>query len=193
MIIGLTGGIGSGKSTVARLIRTIGFPVYDADQRGRYLQTHDRKLIGEMADLLGEDIFVNNQIDRKKVAERVFGNPDLLEKLNQLVHPRVKQDFEQWVQTQQAPLLFKESALLVETGSFRECDALVFVKAPESIRIARVMARDDVTEEEVKSRIDRQMSDEEKAAVSDYTVVNDDRRALIPQVEKLIDQLLNRK
>lgn len=193
MIIGLTGGIGSGKSTVARLIRTIGYPVYDADQRGRYQQTHDRNLIGEMADLLGKDILVDNQVDRKKVAQRVFGNPDLLEKLNQIVHPRVKVDFEQWVKAQQAALLFKESALLVETGSYRECDALVFVQAPEPIRIARVMSRDDVCEEEVKSRIARQMSDEEKAAVSDYTVVNDDRHALIPQVEQLVEQLLSRK
>lgn len=146
-----------------------------------------------MADLLGEDILVENQVDRKKVAQRVFGNPDLLEKLNQIVHPRVKEDFEQWVKAQQSPLLFKESALLVETGSYRECDALVFVKAPESIRIARVMSRDDVSEEEVKSRIARQMSDEEKAAVSDYTVENDDQHALIPQVEQLVEQLLSRK
>ena len=171
----------------------MGYPVYDADQRGRYLQTHNRKLIEEMAALLGEDIIVNNQVDRKKVAQRVFRNPELLEKLNQLVHPRVKEDFEQWARAQSDPLLFKESALLVETGTYRECDALVFVKASKQIRVARVMARDGVTESEVKSRIDRQMKDEEKTAVSDYIVVNDDQCALIPQVEQLVELLLTRK
>lgn len=171
----------------------MGYPVYDADQRGRHLQTHDRELINEMVGLLGQDILVEGQIDRKKVAQRVFGNPELLKKLNQLVHPRVKDDFKQWVELQHAPLLFQESALLVETGSDRGCDALVFVQAPQSTRIGRVINRDDVTQAEVKSRMARQLTDEQKAAVSDYIVINDDQRALIPQVEQLVEQLLTHK
>lgn len=188
--MGITGGIGSGKSTVARLIRTMGYPVYDSDQRARYLQTHDQSLICAMADLLGEDILENGEIDRAKVAERVFDNEQLLDQLNALVHPRVKADFEDWLAQQNSPLIFKESALLVETGAHKECEAVIFVAAPEQTRMERVILRDEVTEAQVRARMKRQLSDEEKQAACSHTVINNDEQLLIPQVEQLIENLM---
>lgn len=189
MIVGLTGGIGCGKSTVAQLIRTMGYPVYNSDDRARYLQSHDPQLIQDMTELLGDDILKDGQLDRKAVAAKVFGEPDLLNQLNKLVHPRVKADFEEWVDRQQSPILFKESALLVETGLYRDGDALVLVEAPEKIRIQRVMERDGVSEKEVRSRIDRQATDAEKRDVADFIIDNGGDTLLIPQVEYLMEVL----
>lgn len=193
MIVGLTGGIGCGKSTVARLIRIMGYPVYDSDARARFLQSEDTGIINEMAQLLGEDILDNGKLNRKRVAEMVFNHPDLLAQLNKIVHPRVKEDFDRWMNEQRAPLLFKESALLVETGAYRDCDALILVTAPEELRIQRVVQRDGVSESEVKSRMARQSSDEEKQAVSDFTIFNDDHQLIIPQVERTLAELVKQK
>lgn len=190
MKVGLTGGIGAGKSTVARLIQSMGYPVYNADDRARKLQNEDAGLLSEMVELLGTEIVSDGRLNRKKVADRVFNNPDLLKKLNAIVHPRVHKDFDQWVEQQNTPILFKESALLIETGGYKALDFLVVVTAPERVRVQRVMARDKTTAEQVKSRIANQTPEEEKVKLADCVINNDDHCLLIPQVEKLIDQLI---
>lgn len=170
----------------------MGYPVYNSDDRARYLQSHDRQLIEDMTDLLGDDILKDGQLDRKAIAAKVFGDPALLDQLNKLVHPRVKADFEEWVAEQLSRLIFKESALLVETGLFRDSDALVLVEAPETTRIERVVQRDGVTEAEVRNRMKRQASDAEKRAEADFVIDNGGEKLLIPQVEAMIENLLNR-
>ncbi len=189
MIVGITGGIGCGKSTVARLFRVFGYPVYDADQRARLLQSTDQQLIEKMIQLLGEEVRQNGGIDRKKVAAKVFPNPALLEKLNNLIHPRVHQDYEDWLSRQKSEIVFRESALLVETGAWRGCDYLMVVSSPEDLRIKRVMQRDGVAESEVRARMERQAPEEEKRAKAHFVIENDEKRLLIPQVEKVIQRL----
>ena len=189
MIVGLTGGIGSGKSTVARLLRIMGYPVYDSDQRARHLQEQDEELIAVMVALLGADILEAGGLNRGLIAQKVFGDPELLNQLNKIVHPRVKADFERWVQEQTTPIVFKESALLVETGAYRDCAALVLVQSPERLRIERVMKRDRVTIDEVRARMNRQASEETLQKAADYTIDNDEQQLLIPQVEKLVQAL----
>ena len=193
MIVGLTGGIGCGKSTVARFFRVLGYPVYNSDDRARYLQTNDRQIIDQMVDLLGDDILEDGAVNRKRVAAKVFADSDLLDKLNAIVHPRVKADFESWRKVQKAELLIKESALLFETGLYKGCDKLILVRAPEKLRIQRVMQRDGVSEEQVKSRIQRQASDAEKEAVADFVVDNNDRLMIIPQVNEIVGQLIEQE
>jgi len=167
----------------------MGYPVYNSDDRARALQTHDQSLIREMVQLLGDEILDNDAINRAKVAEMVFNRPELLKQLNALVHPRVKADFGNWVAQQQSELIFKESALLVETGGHLQCDAVIFVQAPEDLRVARVTQRDGISAAQVRARMQRQMSDAEKQAASTHIVINNDRQLLIPQVETLIDSL----
>jgi dephospho-CoA kinase len=189
MIVGLTGGIGSGKSTVACLLVALGYPVYNSDDRARYLQENDSTLIAQTVELLGADVLENGRINRAKVAALVFTNSSLLQQLNAIVHPRVAKDFATWRSQQNAQILFKESAILVETGIYKQCEALVVVTAPEALRIARVVERDGVTEEQVRQRISKQMAESEKVKLADFVIGNNDRHLIIPQVLKMIEAL----
>jgi dephospho-CoA kinase len=188
-LVGLTGGIGSGKSTVASLLRVMGYPVYNSDDRARYLQSNDQELIDETVNLLGEEVLDNGRLNRALIAEKVFGNPELLKKLNALVHPRVKEDFLNWRNGLNAQIVFKESALLIETGSHSECDYVVIVSAPEDVRIERVVLRDETGRRDILQRMKHQMPEDEKLGVADFIVQNDGRIAIIPQVEHILEQI----
>lgn len=188
-LVGLTGGIGSGKSTVASLLRVMGYPVYNSDDRARYLQSNDQELIDETVNLLGEEVLDNGRLNRALIAEKVFGNPELLKKLNALVHPRVKEDFLNWLNGLNAQIVFKESALLIETGSHSECDYVVVVSAPEEVRIERVVLRDETGRRDILQRMKHQMPEDEKLGVADFIVQNDGRIAIIPQVEHILEQI----
>lgn len=168
----------------------MGYPVYDSDQRARSMQTHNQELIREMVGLLGDDILESGEINRAKVAAKVFDNEKLLAQLNDLVHPRIKADYESWMLQQKGPLIFKESALLIESGTHKNCNAVIFVAAPEQMRINRVMRRDGVSEEQVRARIKRQMPDAEKQEACTHSVYNDNQQLLIPQVEDIVQSLL---
>lgn len=192
MTVGLTGGIGAGKSTVARLIQSMGYPVYNADDRARKLQNEDAELLSEMVDLLGAEIISAGSLNRKLVAQLVFNDPNLLKKLNEIVHPRVQRDFDRWVGEQQASILFKESALLFETGANESLDFTVVVAAPEEIRIQRVVQRDGVEKEQVRSRTANQMAESQKVERADFVINNDDCCLLIPQAENLLEELINK-
>jgi dephospho-CoA kinase len=188
-LVGLTGGIGSGKSTVASLLRVMGYPVYNSDDRARYLQSNDQELIDETVNLLGEEVLDNGRLNRALMAEKVFGNTVLLKKLNALVHPRVREDFLNWRNSLSAQIAFKESALLIETGSHRECDFVMVVSAPEEVRIERVELRDETSRRDVLQRMKHQMPEEEKLGVADFVVQNDGRNAIIPQIEHILEQI----
>lgn len=192
LIIGVTGGIGSGKSTVCRVFETLGAITYYADDRAKWLMQNDDELIKKIKELFGDDAYKDNQLDRVHIASKVFKDQSLLEKLNQLVHPAVGEDVNNWVQeNQNAPLLLKEAALLFETGSYKSLDKTILVTAPEDIRIERVVSRDTHrSEKDVKDIISKQMSDQEKSSLADFVIENDGRNSIIKQVMKLYDELI---
>lgn len=191
-LIGVTGGIGSGKSTVCKIFETLGHKVYYADDRAKWLMENDPTLTAEIKKLFGEVAYKNGRLDRKFIADQVFKNQQLLSELNAKVHPTVGLDLSQWVKNnQEEKILFDEAALLFEIGSYKKMDANILVTATESIRIARVVARDTHrTPDSVKDIIEKQMSDDEKAPLADYIIKNDGTQSVIGQVMELYPRLL---
>ena len=193
--VGITGGIGSGKTTVCQIFEKLGVPVYYADQRAKELMEDDTMLRNEIKQEFGEDIYSGEgKLDRKKLAEIVFNNETKLLKLNDLVHPAVFRDNQSWNEVlakKGYPYTLKEAALLVETGSYRMLDKLIVVSAPEADRISRVMARDTSTQEQVLARIKAQMPEEQKVKYADYIIYNDRIMDLVPEVTKIHIDLLN--
>ncbi|MDF2447904.1 MAG: putative dephospho-CoA kinase [Bacteroidota bacterium] len=190
MIIGLTGGIGSGKSTVAKLLETMGAVVYNSDERAKQLYLNSSVKL-EIIKLLGENAYLSsNELNRKYVADKVFSDNALLNQLNNILHPAVKQDFNQFIQSYpDHTLLIKESALLFETGLFKELDFTILVTSTLEIKIERVMKRNSLQREEIIKRIAAQWPDEKKIPLADYVIVNDNCHSLIQQATQLITQL----
>jgi dephospho-CoA kinase len=184
-IIGLTGGIGSGKSTVADLFLTLGIPVYESDSRAKILMNTNVELRKKIEMLLGSQAYVNGEINRPWIAEQVFGNKDLLQQLNSIVHPAVQTDALTWANSPEqakSPYVIKESAILFEENLAEHLDGIILVVAPASIRIVRVMKRDGLTKTQIEERIQHQWTDEKKIPLSDYVVYNDGERSIIEQV-----------
>lgn len=191
-IVGLTGGIGSGKSTVARIFIEIGVPVYFADDAGKLVMT-DQDVIRKIRNAFGDSVITDNSIDRKKLAQIVFNSPEQLQILNQIVHPAVANHFVNWLnQHQLEPIIIKEAAILFESGTHVNCDSVITVIASEAIRIKRVMERDSVTEEEVKARIRNQWTDEQRINESDFIIYNNGNEDLKNQVLEIYNKLLAR-
>jgi dephospho-CoA kinase len=171
-VIGLTGGIGSGKSTLAKYLASEGIPVYIADLKAREL-LDQTKIIEQIVTEFGSDVIINNKIDRKRLAAIVFDNTAKLESLNNIIHPAVEDDFQSWLKAHQdADFVVKEAAILLETGSYKKLDAVINIEVPDEVRIKRVMARDHVSEEEVKSRMKHQFSNSQRAALATITIKN---------------------
>ena len=189
--IGVTGGIGAGKSIVCRLFSLLGIPVYEADERAKWLTQHDPILKADIVRLLGAEAYdVAGHYNRGYVAAQVFGNPDRLAALNALVHPRVFADTDRWVRQQSAPYVVKEAALMRAAGDQNDLDAVIVVTAPLGLRIARIRERDPQrSETEIRAIIDRQITDEARLQLANYVVHNDETQLLIPQVLHL-DRLL---
>lgn len=188
MEIGLTGGIGSGKSTVARIFATLGYEVYYADDRAKALYREDDSVIDSVKELFGADIFLaDGQLDRKRLAGIVFSDKSKLAQLNAIVHPATLRDFDRWKENliqngYQKTLLFKEAAILFEAGSDRDLHAAISIYAPKSVRLKRVANRDGTNREQVLSRMQHQWPDIRKVHRSDFVIYNDGRHAVIPQV-----------
>jgi dephospho-CoA kinase len=187
-IIGLTGGIGSGKTTVARFIEEFGFPVYYSDDRAKAIINESEDLKIKIKELLGEDSYDENGLyDRKFVADKVFNNRDLLQQLNEIIHPAVKIDFENWVRKQSKYLVFKETALLFELKLNRQCYKSLLVTAEDNIRIKRVMDRDHKTYREVETIMEKQMPERDKIKMADCIIYNNTNlEELKEQTEKVI-------
>jgi dephospho-CoA kinase len=185
-LIGLTGGIGSGKSTVAGLFRTLGIPVYESDLRARSLMKDNEHVRKEIISLFGPEAYIlNNELNRAWIASRVFSNPPLLRQLNGIVHPAVFQDLITWVAEESqrnAPYLIQESALLFEEDLVKRMTSTILVIAPENVRIERVIKRDGILRDEVLERIKNQWPDQRKIPGADYIIYNDGDRPLIEQV-----------
>ena len=188
--IGITGGIGTGKSIVCKIFELLGIPIYDADARAKWLLTHDEELIKQVKQHFGENVYLSandNQLDKKFLSDRIFKNPNQLDLLNSLVHPKVMDDHEKWQKSNiHHPYIIKEAALLYESGSYKYLDKIITVYAPVPLRIERILKRDPHrTESDIKAIMAAQISDEEKVKKADYVIYNDDKRMVIPQVLKI--------
>lgn len=185
--IGLTGGIGSGKSVISRLLNVMGVPVYISDDESKRLTVSDPCIRRELICLLGNDVYEGGQLNKTLLASSIFSSVEIRDKVNTIIHPRVKDDFRQWAKHHaHFPVVAMESAILIEAGFAGEVDAVVMVYAPEEVRINRAMKRDSVSKELVERRIKSQMADEEKCTNADFTIINDGETPLIPQVLKLL-------
>lgn len=193
--IGITGGIGSGKTTVCKIFEILGVPVFYADLVAKVIMHTDPALRAGITEHFGPGAyFADGTLNRKFLAERVFTRQAELDKLNALVHPAVFRAFDQWLLNQQhAPYILKEAALLFESGSYKMCDYSILVKSSPELKTLRVMQRDQISAEEVKLRMDKQFSDEQKESLADFTILNDERQLLIPQVLALHEQFLSMK
>ncbi len=184
--IGLTGGIGSGKSLVCKIFSTIGIPVFHSDEVSRDLMDHDPEIIRRVSGIFGNDIYRDGVLERKKISEAIFTNKKTLEKLNEIIHPAVQEAFAGWLASCiSAPYIIKESAIVFESGTDRELDYVIMVSAPEALRITRIMERDGTSKEEIIRIMRNQMKDEERAILSDEIVYNDGKQLVIPQVLEL--------
>jgi dephospho-CoA kinase len=190
--VGITGGIGSGKSTVCKIFAILGIPIYNADDSAKNLMTEDPDLVQKIKDLLGTEAYLSDgQLNRAYVADIVFKNQNKLDSLNALVHPAVAQDGLQWHQRQKdVPYTLKEAALLFEAGSYRQLDRLICVVAPEDLRIQRVMQRDQVERAAVLARMQKQWPQAKKAKRSDFIIYNDGSQSLIQQVLRVHKKLV---
>ena len=188
-IIGLTGGIGSGKTTIAKFFASEGVPIYIADLEAKSLMD-SKEIKKEIFELFGKTIFKNEMLDRAKIAEIVFNDPTMLVKLNSIVHPAVKKHFKEWVHAHESEdLLLYESAILFESGHYKEFDYVISVIAPLESRIARVLARDDSTREQVMSRVNAQWNDDERVKKSDFIIENinlDDSKLKVMDILKIL-------
>jgi dephospho-CoA kinase len=194
--VGITGGIGSGKTTVCRIFETLGIPVFYADTVAKEIMVSDSLLVAGVKQTFGNDsYFADGRLNNKYIADIVFSNAEELNKLNGLVHPAVFRAFDIWVARlpEHTPYILKEAALLFESGSYKMCDKSVLVTAPLEMKLKRVMLRDGVTADQVKARMNKQFSDEQKMEMADYVVLNNETDSLITQVLELHELFLNTK
>ena len=190
-IIGLTGGIGSGKTTIANYLKSLGIPVYNSDDQAKKI-LYLPETIDSLKSAFGNVVFTNELFDKDKLAKLVFNNPEQLKVLNQIIHPAVKVDFENWLKANKnSPLVIKEAAILFESGSYKDCDVIISICAPQEMRIQRVIERDHLTFDEVMSRINNQWTDEMRKNKSDYVIDNQDIEKACAQTEDCIKILLN--
>ncbi len=188
--IGITGGIGAGKSLVAEIIKAMGYPVYNSDERAKELTESNPKIKEGLIFLFGEEIYQNDTLNKFALAQAIFSDDSLREKVNALIHPIVREDYNLWALAQNNSLVFNESAILFETRSFKNFDAIILVYAPKELRIKRIMKRDNCSENEVLKRMNSQFSDEEKFQYTELRILNDEKKPLLEQIEKIILKLI---
>lgn len=171
-IVGLTGGIGSGKSTVAKMFAEQGVAVYIADAEAKKLMVEDKLLKKQIINLLGEESYVKGELNRSYIADKVFNDQTLLQKINEIVHPAVAQHFNDWVKKQEGTYVIKEAAILFENGGYKQCDYIILVTAPEEVRVQRVLKRDQTTRKSITDRLKNQWKDEKKIPLADAVITN---------------------
>lgn len=190
VLVGLTGGIGSGKSTVAKVFETLDVPIFNSDVIAKSIVNNDAEVIRKIVAEFGE-VYLDGELDKVQMATIVFNDKRALKTLNKIIHPKVALHFENWVeQNDSAEILIKEAAILIESGAYKQMDKIVLVTAPESLRLERVVSRDNSTEQKVKDRISAQLSDEKRAVFADYTIDNGGDELIIPQVLEVYKMLL---
>jgi dephospho-CoA kinase len=188
--IGLTGGIGSGKTTVARIFEVLGIPVYYADDAAKKLMVEDEELRISIINAFGKEAYDDKILNRPYLAEQVFNSEEKLKVLNSLVHPATISDAEKWFRKQTAYYVLKEAALIFESGSNKGLDYVIGISSPPELRIKRAMQRDNISEEQVVARMNKQIPEEDKLRLCDYVIANDEQQMIIPQVLKLHEKFL---
>ncbi|SEF93710.1 dephospho-CoA kinase [Algoriphagus boritolerans] len=189
--VGITGGIGSGKSTVCRVFKILGIPVYAADDRAKWLMSNDSDLKLQLTESFGPGTFLQDgTLNRAFLAQKVFSDPERVKMINALVHPAVGNDFKSWAEKQTAPYLLKEAALLFETNAYKELDKVINVSSPLKIRMARILMRDPHRDEnQVNQIINQQLPDEKKNELADFVIKNTENKLLIPQILEIHKKL----
>ncbi|PKA84621.1 dephospho-CoA kinase [Ulvibacter sp. MAR_2010_11] len=189
-IVGLTGGIGSGKTTVAKLFAELGVPIYIADTEAKKLTNTSKTIRRKLIVLLGDKAYENETLNSKYVAAAIFNDSDLLKKVNAIIHPKVAAHFKRWVSKQTGPYCIKEAAILFENGSYKKCDLTILVTAPKDERINRVLKRGSITREEVEARMANQWTDSKKIKLADIVIRNTNMEATREQVKTIHSTLL---
>ena len=187
--IGLTGGIGVGKTYVSKIFQNLGYPVFNSDVQARNCLVEDNKLIEEIRNIFGSAIYKDGKLQTKELANIVFKDIKKLDQLNRLVHPIVRSRFRDWCKTRDVLLVIKEAAILFESNSHFGLDAVICVSCPEAIRIERVEQRDQISRLEVLNRMNKQMPQDEKERLSDYIIVNDGNQLLLPQIKNILKEI----
>jgi dephospho-CoA kinase len=189
--VGITGGIGSGKTTICKIFETLDIQVYYADDRAKYLMSNDLTLISGIKSLFGNEAYLDKKLNRKFISDIVFNNPEKLKALNNLVHPAVQKDGIEWHNSQQnTPYTLREAALLIESGTYKHLDKLIVVIADESLRLERVIARDNTDINSVKKRMQQQMQDDERLKYADFVIDNNGQNSLLNQVYSIHQKLM---
>ena len=188
--IGITGGIGSGKTTAAKVFEVLGIPVYYADDAAKQLMNKDENLKEKITKQFGNQVYTDGKLNRTYLSEIVFNNPEKLALLNALVHPATLKDAERWMQKQLTPYAIKEAALIFESGAQQHLDYVIGVTAPAPLRIHRTMQRDAITRDEVIARMDKQMDDTIKMKLCNFVIKNDEQEMMLPQIIELHEKLL---
>ncbi|WP_336069050.1 dephospho-CoA kinase [Mesoflavibacter sp. CH_XMU1404-2] len=194
-LVGLTGGIGSGKTTVANFFKELGIPVYIADTEAKALMNRSIVIKRKLIALFGENAYQEGKLNREYLSQKIFNDKDLLQKMNAIVHPKVASHFKRWVKKQDAPYVISEAAILFENGSYKKYDYIITVTAPEHVRLKRVMSRDNSLEKKVKSVMDNQWKDAEKIKLSDFVIQNinlEEAKAQVQQIHKKLLQLVHK-
>jgi dephospho-CoA kinase len=187
--IGITGGIGSGKTYVCQLLEKLGYPVFYSDEEAKKLMTQDPSLISEIKQLLGDESYIQNELNKPFIAHSIFHNSKLREAINLLVHPKVFQAFELWKNKQSSTIVFNESALLFETESYKRFDKNILILSDNETRIKRIQLRDTLSAIEIKNRIESQLSDDEKIKKTDFIIDNNENVLLIPQLISILENI----
>lgn len=191
--IGITGGMGAGKSVISEMMRCLGIPVYDADFASKKILNSNTKVKTQLIELLGEEIFSNGQLNRPLMAQRIFNNNELLLKTNAIIHPAVFDDFIAWSEAQNKEVVACETAILFESDMVSYFDSILMVSAPLEIRIERCIKRNKFTREQVLERITKQMDESKKIELSDFVIVNDNQKALYPQLKNFLKKIYKAK
>ena len=191
MIVGLTGGIGSGKSTVAKILLELGFPVYNSDKRAKWLMNNDSILKNNIASIFGENSYINGVLNTNFISNIVFSNPDKIVQLNSLVHPSVSKDFDKWLKLNISHnIIFKEAAILIESGAYLKMNKIILVESRNDLKIERILKRDSTDFDSVKKRMDSQSSDIKNKKYVDYIIENNETlESLNTKVNLVIQQI----
>jgi dephospho-CoA kinase len=185
--IGITGGIGSGKSYICQILEKMGYAIFYSDLEAKKLMTQNKELIQQIKFIIGEHAYLNEELNKSIIRKFLYENEVNKEKLNALIHPFVYQAFEKWTNVIQKEIVFNESALLFETNSYKRFNKTILVTAPEEIRIERLIKRDSLNIEEIKKRFNTQLKDSIKSKKADYIIENDDKNLIIPQINKMLE------
>jgi dephospho-CoA kinase len=187
--VGITGGIGTGKSTICRILGIMGYPVFYSDTAAKEILSSNTDVRNQIIELFGSKTYIGNNPNKEYLAQMVFNDAKKLEQLNQIIHPAVRNQFKEWTQNQNSNFVFNEAAILFESGSYKNFSKTILVTSPTELRIERLLKRDQSTVEKIKSRMQNQWSDEQKIPLADFVIVNDEKTLILPQVLAILKKL----